>query len=145
MIGSFASVFALSVVVAFASPSAASGPDQAVCAGWGHCPPYTYTLASFSAARSYGVLVAVPDDMTCDLVRFRIRRPGGRTLGMTPPLLAGDVAVLRMGSGFASGNHDLLIEASGCALHPSEARRVLLGRQSADHGWRIRPAAALRE
>ena len=137
MTGAFSRVFAL--VLLCATP-VLSQPQT--CSGWGNCPAFTYTLQSLSLAKSYGVLVVVPKEAKCDVVRFRVHGTGRRNLGTTPPLLPGQVAVLRMGRGFAPGEHDLLIESSGCALHPSEARRVILGRASHDHSWRV-PAASV--
>ncbi|MFN7224339.1 MAG: hypothetical protein ACK4MS_09995 [Paracoccaceae bacterium] len=106
------------------------------CTGWAACPPYAYTLTSASPGRSYGVLVALAQDAPCEVVRFRVRSDDRPNLGTTPPLVPGQLAVLRLGKGFDAGEHALLIESSGCAVHPSQTRRVILNRLGHDHSWR---------
>ena len=110
--------------------------EGAPCAGWGRCPAYQYSFLSTYADRSYGVLVTAPEKMPCSMVRFLVRRPGAGRLGLSEPLTSGQLAVLRVGRGFAPGNHHLMIEAVGCAMHPGIARPVLLNRASPDHSWR---------
>jgi hypothetical protein len=93
-------------------------------------------FTSISDTRSYGLLVAAPDT-GCGRVRFRIEGEGAAFLGHTPPLAPGELAVVRMGRGFAAGEHRLTIASVGCAAHPSATRRVTLAKVAPDHGWRV--------
>jgi hypothetical protein len=95
--------------------------------------PYRFT--SVSETRSYGILIAAPD-VGCGAVRFRIEDDTATMLGQTPPLAPGELAVVRMGRGFAKGDHLLTIAAVGCAASPAATRRVTFAKRSPDHGWR---------
>lgn len=108
-------------------------PDVAACAD-AACP-YTFSLRSLSDLGLYGLLIAAPDT-GCKRVRFRIESEGGNFLGQTPPLAAGELAVVRFGQRFAEGDHALTIAADGCDTQPSAARQVTLRKTSPDHGWR---------
>ncbi len=118
-------VFALLVLPVQADPT-----DCAMVA----CPAF-YELHSVSDTKSYGLLVEAPQQ-GCRYVRYRVQGAGAADLGHTPPLRPGDVAVVRMGRGFASGGHLLTVSAKGCSLQPALMRRVTLGKASPDHGWR---------
>jgi hypothetical protein len=99
-----------------------------------------YPLASVSAGKSYGLLIAAP--LTgCTRVRFRVESLARRFLGHTPALAPGEVFVVRIGSGFAEGQTLLRIVAEGCATPPALVRRVTLAKQSPDHGARAGAAA----
>lgn len=115
----------------FATPLAADPP--AACRG----PACSggYTLHSVAAAKSYGLLLAAPDE-GCRRVRYRVETQAAQFVGHTPPLGPGEVAVVRLGSGYASGQHRLRIAAEGCRLAPALARRVTLRKPGPDHGWR---------
>jgi hypothetical protein len=128
------------VAACLTSPAWAETP---LCVSAPTCGPYAFTLASVSETRSYGVFLVAPDDADCPFVRFRIRRPGEPFLGQSPPLRPGQGVVVRMGRGFAPGEHALFIETSGCRGHPATSRRVTLAKASPDHGWRwSRPVAS---
>lgn len=94
-----------------------------------------YSLTSTSETRSYGLLIAAPDT-GCRRVRFRVEGEGAIFLGHTPPLAPGELAVVRVGRGFALGEHQLTIAAEGCQAAPAFTRRVTLAKRSPDHGWR---------
>jgi hypothetical protein len=94
-----------------------------------------YRLTSASETRSYGILIAAPDT-GCRHVRFRVRDATATFLGQTPPLGPGELAVVRMGRGFAQGVHLLTIASEGCQTAPAATRRVTLTKLSPDHGWR---------
>jgi hypothetical protein len=94
-----------------------------------------YRLTSVSDARSYGILIAAPD-IGCGHVRFRIEDDTATMLGQTPPLAPGELAVVRVGRGFAKGDHLLTIAPVGCAARPAATRRVTFAKGSPDHGWR---------
>jgi hypothetical protein len=118
--------------LALASPVAA---DTAFCrSGCGT----SYRLTSASETRSYGILIAAPD-IGCRHVRFRVEDATATTLGQTPPLAPGELAVVRMGRGFAAGDHVLTIASVGCTTSPAATRRVTLAKGSPDHGWRSAP------
>ena len=112
---------------------AISPADPALC-GQTNCP-HDFQLVSVSAGKSYGLLLAAPKP-GCWKVRFRVETAAHGFLGQTPPLAPGEVAVVRMGRGFAEGPHALSIAAEGCNVAPSVARRVTLAKQSPDHGAR---------
>jgi hypothetical protein len=57
-------------------------------------------------------------------------------LGHTPPLLPGELAVVRMGRGFPEGVNRVTVASVGCEAHPAATRRVVLAKASPDHGWR---------
>jgi hypothetical protein len=97
--------------------------------------PQVFTLISVSEAKSYALLLEAPAG-DCRRVRYSIRTASARFLGHTPPLGPGEVAVVRMGRGFAEGDHDLTIAADGCSAQPLTTRRVTLAKTSPDHGWR---------
>ncbi len=93
-----------------------------------------FTLRSASETKSYGVLLTAPES-DCRHVRYRVMA-GGVTLGHTPPLEPGEAVVLRVGQGYAAGDHALVIAAIGCAAPAVAPRRVTLAKASPDHGWR---------
>lgn len=95
----------------------------------------SFLLSSTSGHSRYGILIAAPDT-GCRRVRFRVEDDGAVFLGHTPPLGPGELALVRMGQGFAPGKHVLTIAAEGCATMPAAARRVRLAKLSPDHGWR---------
>jgi hypothetical protein len=97
-----------------------------------------YQLTSASDTRRYGILIAAPD-AGCRRVRFRVADERSVPLGQTPPLAPGELAVVRIGRGFAQGVHLLTIDAEGCASGPAATRRVTLAKRSPDHGWRSSP------
>jgi hypothetical protein len=112
-------------------PSAQS--EEITCQVRG-CPTMA-SFASISDSRSYGFLIAAPES-GCRHVRFRIEGEGAAFLGNTPPLAPGELAVVRMGHGFPAGENWVTIASVGCDAHPAALRRVVLGKQSPDHGWR---------
>ena len=91
-------------------------------------------LASVSEAKSYGLLVSAPET-GCAAMRVFVRGEGG-LLGQSGTVRAGQVAVVRMGRGFAEGDHQLTMEGAGCKVVPVAKRWVVLGKASPDHGWR---------
>lgn len=120
-----------------ASPIAA---DRLSCFD-GRCSTL-YNLSSVSEAKSYGLLLEAPVG-ECRRVRYSVRNASARVLGHTPPLGPGEVAVVRMGRGFAEGDHELTIAAEGCATQPLTTRRVTLAKASPDHGWRSAKAGVV--
>jgi hypothetical protein len=106
---------------------------QATCDAKG-CPT-PFDLTSTSESRSYGVLIAAPD-VGCRRVRFRVETKDAGFLGHTPPLAPGELGVVRVGRGFAAGEHPLTIASEGCETPPAATRRVTLAKLSPDHGWR---------
>jgi hypothetical protein len=116
---------ALVATVAGADSLTCRGPDCALA----------FNLQSVSDAKSYGLLLEAPTG-ACRRVRYSVTSAGAEVLGHTPPLGPGDVAVVRMGRGFAEGDHALTIAADGCADMPVVTRRVTLAKPSPDHGWR---------
>jgi hypothetical protein len=103
-------------------------PSGRSCAG-------LFTLLSVDEAKSYALLVVAPKT-GCRRVRYRVETAAARFVGHTPPLAAGDAAVVRLGLGYATGTHLLRIAAEGCFLPPALVRRVTLRKPSPDHGWR---------
>jgi hypothetical protein len=123
--------FLAGLILLFASPVSADPPG---CQGWRPCA-HVFTLHSVAEGKTYALLVAAPIT-GCRRVRYRVETAGARFVGHTPPLAAGEVAVVRLGLGFAPGAHLLRIAAEGCALPPALTRRVTLRKPSPDHGWR---------
>jgi hypothetical protein len=97
-------------------------------------PVNSYVLVASSETRSYGLWVTAPDE-GCKVVRYSVRS-GSTLLGRSPPLRPGDGAMIRIGHGFVVGPHVLSVTGTGCSAPPAVTRRVLLGKQSADHSWR---------
>jgi hypothetical protein len=97
--------------------------------------PVAFRLNSLSETRTYGLLIAAPD-AGCRHVRFRVEDDVQGFLGHTPPLGPGELAVVRIGRGFSTGEHVLTIASEGCGARPAATRRVTLAKQSPDHGWR---------
>jgi hypothetical protein len=95
---------------------------------------YPYILAATTEVHSYGLWLRAPAK-GCRSVRYVVTADGAR-LGFSGPLTPGEGAVVRIGYGFAQGDHTLSITGFGCGDPPGEARRVLLGKPSPDHGWR---------
>ncbi|MCU0827588.1 MAG: hypothetical protein MUE52_09315 [Tabrizicola sp.] len=122
-------LFVFGAVVALAQ----SVQAQVICEVKG-CPTQ-FDLTSISENRSYAVLIAAPD-VGCRRVRFRVEAGDTEFLGHTPPLGPGDLAVVRVGRGFAAGEHILTIASEGCDTRPAATRRVTLAKLSPDHGWR---------
>jgi hypothetical protein len=115
-------------------------PDHGPCRADG-CHA-AFLLSSVSGHSRYGILIAAPD-AGCRRVRFRVEDDGAAFLGHTPPLGPGELAVVRMGQGFAPGDHVLTISAEGCATVPAATRRVVLAKLSPDHGWRAAEVSRL--
>ena len=111
-------------VVAASAPVFADAPKQS---------DTDFVLTASSDLRNYGVWVAAPHNC-CRVVRYVVAS-AGRTLGQSTPLRPGDGALIRIGRGFAIGEHVLKVTAIGCDVAPAEARRVLLGKTSPDHSW----------
>jgi hypothetical protein len=100
-------------------------------------------LASSAEDKVYGLLLGAPD-VGCRRVRYRVETTGQALLGKTPVLSAGEVAVVRIGDGFFTGPHTLIVTGEGCGKAPGLSRRVTLRKTSPDHGWRAaRVVAAL--
>ena len=91
-------------------------------------------FASYSEAKTYGVYIMAAANLRCPFVRYRLTAPGLRV--QTRPLRAGQAQMLRLGAGFAAGDHLVQIEAIGCDTAPVVARRVVLHKASPDHGAR---------
>jgi hypothetical protein len=108
-------------------------PQASHCTG-ATCPA-RFNLSAVSDLGRYGILIAAPDS-GCNRVRFRIEIEGGGFLGQTPPLAAGELAVVRFGQRFARGDHALTIAADGCDTLPAATRLVTLQKASPNHGWR---------
>jgi hypothetical protein len=100
----------------------------------GICEPF-FRLHSVSETKAYGLLLAAPAE-GCRRVRYRVEGADAQPLGQTPPLSPGEIAVVRIGKGFAEGEHTLTIAVDGCRVLPAKARRVTLAKTSPDHGWR---------
>jgi hypothetical protein len=92
-----------------------------------------FTLTSFSESTRYGVLVVAPEQ-GCVASRVVIETARGTWRSST--LASGQVAVVRLGHGFATGEHELRVQTAGCRTEAHAARRVVLGKTSPDHGWR---------
>jgi hypothetical protein len=98
-------------------------------------------LASVAEEKPYGLLLRAPE-AGCRKVRYRVETADARLLGKTPVLTAGEVAVVRIGTGFHAGDHALIVRAEGCGVSPDLFRRVTLRKASPDHGWRAALAMA---
>ena len=98
----------------------------------------SYRLTSASETRRYGILIAAPAAGR-SRVRFLVEDEAAIPLGQTPPLAPGELAVVRIGRGFAAGDYRLAIAAVGCDTRPAATRRVTLDKRSPDHGWRSAP------
>ncbi len=94
-----------------------------------------WTFHSVSDQRSYAIYMVAGGDAGCNLVRYRVT-DGRRMLAETHLVAPGEAVVVRIGSGFAQGAHNLKIRAIGCPQPPALARRIALGKRSPDHGWR---------
>jgi hypothetical protein len=102
----------------------------------GRCGPLSVQLTSVSETARYGLLVTSPAEIACGSVQFIITDPARGVVGQTRAMLPGEMAVVRIGQGYAAGEHPLQILASGCPVQPRMVRRVRLGKPSPDHGWR---------
>ena len=116
----------------------------AICLGFALCSPLSsdparaetlFRLTSVSDSTSYGLLVVAPEQ-GCAAARVVIETTRGKW--RSPSLVAGQVAVVRMGRGFAAGEHELRVQTAGCLAEAHAARRVVLGKISPDHGWRAK-------
>jgi hypothetical protein len=97
--------------------------------------PFEVQMASSADDKSYGLLLGAPE-VGCRRVRYRVETTGQVLLGRTPVLAAGEVAVVRIGNGFHSGAHTLIVTGEDCGMAPVLSRRVTLKKTSPDHGWR---------
>jgi hypothetical protein len=96
-------------------------------------PSPVYILSVHSESRSYGLWVTAPET-GCHTVRYVVASQS-TFLGHSPPLQAGDSAMIRLGRGFSLGDHVLDVTGIGCDLPPASARRVVLGKESHDYSW----------
>jgi hypothetical protein len=103
------------------------------------CPrqpcPTAVEIVSLNEGKVYGLLLSAPKT-GCRRLRYRIETTGHDLLGLSPVLLPGEMAVVRIGSGYTVGFHKLLVWAEGCSPASIHARRVTLRKGSPDHGWR---------
>jgi hypothetical protein len=113
-----------------AFPLVAVAEDR-VCPG--QACPLSYSLTSTSETRRHDLLIAAPET-GCHRVRFRVEGVVAGFLGHTPPLAPGELALVRVGRGYAAGDHQLTIAAEGCSVPPAATRRVTLAKLSPDHG-----------
>lgn len=127
-----AGLLLLSAGSAFSEPQTC---DRAICT-------YEVQVASIADDKFYGLLLGSPH-AGCRRVRYRVETETHVLLGKTQPLAAGEVAVVRIGTGFSPGEHTLLVFAEGCCEAPVLSRRVTLRKASPDHGWRTTPSSAL--
>ena len=97
--------------------------------------PTPVELVSLDDGKAYGLLLAAPP-AACRRLRYRVESADHDLVGLTLTLQPGEMALVRMGSGFAKGPHTLLVQAEGCDLAPVLARQVTLRKRSPDHGWR---------
>lgn len=123
----------LSVGSAYSEPRTC---DQAVC-------PYEVRMASVADDKVYGLLLEAPD-AGCRRVRYRVETAARLLLGKTPALVAGEIAMVRIGNGFQRGAHTLIVTAEGCGKAPVLSRQVTLRKTSPDHGWRAALVSAAR-
>jgi hypothetical protein len=94
----------------------------------------TVVVASHSDRAVLGLLVTAPE-AGCATTRILVEA-GGRTLA-SRPLRPGQIAIIRLGPGFAVGDHALTLRGVGCAGSAVfAARRVVLAKASPDHAWR---------
>lgn len=131
---SFGLPLGLALLSALSLPALSGPVDDAV-------PPSGFSLASVSASRSYGVLLAAPE-AGCAPVRYRVESATGGYLGQSGPVGPGGVALVRVGAGFATGAHELQIATLGCVAPPAQTRQVSFRKASPDHGWRAARALA---
>lgn len=94
-----------------------------------------FNLTSTSEMASYAVLVMAPEN-GCTAARVVLRGDGGSWKSKT--LAGGEIGLVRIGRGFAVGEHRFVATTAGCAENATLARRVVLGKRSPDHGWRVR-------
>lgn len=125
-------IYFLLAGLALSSP-AFPQPDEDSCHQQG-CP-VAVSFASVSDSRSYGLLIAAPDD-GCRHMRFRVEREGAVLLGQTPTLSPGELAVVRLGRGFPAGMNRVTVASLGCDAPPAATRRVVFAKIAPDHGWR---------
>jgi hypothetical protein len=92
----------------------------------------TFVMLSTSAELRYGLLVAA--DEGCTQSRVTVENEG--EVWKSATLGPGEIAVVRMGHGFAVGEHRLTVNSAGCRGVVHAARSVVLGKLSPDHGWR---------
>jgi hypothetical protein len=97
-------------------------------------PGLTLLVGTPAPERAYGVWLQAPQS-GCGPVRY-VLSSEGRRLGASPPLQAGEGAVVPIGSGWQGGVALVRLEIAGCAQPPDTLRRVVLRRQVRDHGWR---------
>jgi hypothetical protein len=103
------------------------------------CRADFFVLHSASDARTYGVLMTLPVDAPCAVARVVVLDIDNRTLGQSDLLMPGEQGRVRLGRGFAEGEHRLRLHVSGCAAQAVMVRRITLNKASPDHGWRTAP------
>jgi hypothetical protein len=130
----------LAVICLFLLSAGSAHPDPSPCLSKG-CA-LEVRIASVAEAKVYGLLLAAPRT-GCRRVRYRVETASLRLLGKTPALRAGEMAVVRIGAGYAEGEHTLFVSAEGCASVPQLSRRVTLRKASPDHGWRAARATVI--
>jgi hypothetical protein len=92
-----------------------------------------FVLTSTSDTASYAVLVMAPET---HCAASRVVLSSGGASWKSPTLAPGELAVVRIGSGFAPGDHAVRMQVLGCDQPAFAARRVILSKHSPDHGWR---------
>lgn len=92
--------------------------------------PTEVSFTSTSDSRDYGLFV-VAGEGDCPATRYMILGEGVEAISQT--LTPGESAILRLGSGYAPGEHSLTLSAVGCALPLAATRMVLLDQISPGH------------
>jgi hypothetical protein len=82
------------------------------------------------------MLMTLPADAPCAVARIVVFDANHRPLGQSGLLVPGQQGRVRLGQGFAVGEHQLNLRVSGCDAKAVSVRRITLNKASPDHGWR---------
>lgn len=86
------------------------------------------------AQTQQGIVIEMPDQMPCDQVRFRLS--GGARPVVSLPLLAGQLAVLRIPAAALPAGATITLQALGCAVRPNLVFQLRLRAASPSHAAR---------
>jgi hypothetical protein len=94
-----------------------------------------------SVQKSYGVMVTGADFTGCQVQRYLVK--AGPHKIVSKPIGHGQHVLVRLGDGFSVGNQRAEVTPLGCADPPRLVRRVVLGKASPDHSWRVKAVPRL--
>ena len=93
-----------------------------------------FVFTSISQTHQNGLYIAAQQGVDCHRRRYQVFDDDQRLLGQSGPLVPGEDALVRIGSGFKRGAVAVTVVTKDCDQIPASVRWLRLGKPSPDHG-----------